>query len=60
MGFTICANNKCDKARECLRFMSENNHNSVESDYQSYSNFDGCNKENGYGWFVEVKRLKVG
>ena len=56
MGFTMCANKKCDKARECLRFVSENN----KGDYQSYSNFDECNKESGYECFVEVKRLKIG
>ena len=38
MGFTMCVNKKCDKARECLRFVSENN----KGDYQSYSNFDEC------------------
>jgi len=56
LGFTMCANKKCDKARECLRFVSENN----KGDYQSYSNFDECNKESGYECFVEVKRLKIG
>ena len=60
MGFTMCANKKCDKARECLRFVNESNHNSVESNYQSYSNFDECKKESGYEYFIEVKRLKVG
>ena len=56
MCFTMCVNKKCDKARECLRFVNENN----KCDYQSYSNFDECNKESGYECFVEVKRLKVG
>jgi len=53
--FSMCKNYKCEKSQDCLRFLSE------ASSYQSYMcGKDECKKENGYEYFIEVKRLKVG
>jgi len=49
---TLCKNDNCKKAQNCLRYLAK------PDKYQSY--FDGkddCDEENEYEYFVEVKML---
>jgi len=50
---SMCDNDKCEKSLDCLRFLAE------PSKYQSYiCGIESiCNKENGFEYFLEVKRL---
>jgi len=49
---TLCKNDNCKKAQNCLRFLAK------PDIYQSYMNGkDDCDEDNGYEYFLEVKML---
>jgi len=49
---TLCKNDNCKKAQNCLRFLAK------PDKYQSYMNGkDDCDENNGYEYFLEVKML---
>ena len=49
---TLCKNDNCKKAQNCLRFLAK------PDKYQSYMNEnDDCDENNGYEYFMEVKML---